>query len=146
MSEERSDADFLAAFEEGTLPRPEWTHAAHLRMAYLYLNGLPNAEMWLPVIRRRIQFYNAAHGNPGGYHETITAAFTRLVADRLRRAPCACFADFRNANPDLFEGTTVLMRHYRRETLYSPEARAEFVPPDLEALSEPGDGKSPARL
>ena len=32
-----TDADFLAALERCTLPESEFTHAAHVRAAYLYL-------------------------------------------------------------------------------------------------------------
>ncbi len=32
-----TDADFLAALERCTLPEAEFTHAAHVRAAYLYL-------------------------------------------------------------------------------------------------------------
>ncbi len=31
-----SDDEFLAAFEGCTIPKAEWTHGAHVRMAWLY--------------------------------------------------------------------------------------------------------------
>jgi hypothetical protein len=130
-----TDADFLNAFETASLPRPEWTHAAHLRMAYLYLRDNPDPDALLPFVRERICCYNAVFGNRTGYHETITAAFLRLVADRLRHEPSSTFPAFQETNPDLFaDGVGVLLRHYSRETLFSPEARAAFVPPDREPL------------
>jgi hypothetical protein len=124
-----TDAEFLMAFEETTLPRPEWTHAAHLRMAFLYLIREPATEQALRVVRQRIQAYNLSKGNPRGYHETITVAFVRLIADALRRTPIADFAALQTARPDLFH-SEVLLRFYTRERLYSPEARAVFVEPD----------------
>jgi hypothetical protein len=132
---EADDAEFLTAFEKGVLPRPEWTHRAHLRMAYLYLRPCPDADTILPTIRGRIRAYNAAQGNPDGYHETITAAFARLVAERLRTTQTATFAEFERLHPDLFApGGVILLRYYEEATLSSPQARANFVPPDREPL------------
>lgn len=140
MSEPDADAEdaaFLAAFESCTLPRPDWTHAAHLRMAYLYLrrDDTPDADAWLPTVRQRIRAYNESLGNSTGYHDTVTAAFLRLVADRLRRTPSPTFAGFRQANPDLFAARPGgLSTHYTPEVLRSPEARARFIEPNIAPL------------
>ena len=132
------DATFLFAFESCTLPRSEWTHRAHLRMAYLYFRDIPDAETVLPNVRQRIRNFNEANRNRKGYHETITAAFLHLVADRMRQKPAQTFAEFEDKNADLFApGGDALLRHYERETLFSPEARARFVPPDRIPLPEP---------
>ena len=32
-----TDDEFLAAFEAAAIPRKDWTHEAHVRMAWLYL-------------------------------------------------------------------------------------------------------------
>lgn len=129
-----NDAEFLAAFEDGTLPRPLWTHEAHVRMAFLYLRGLPDADLLLPMVRGRIQSYNAAHGNAKGYHETITVGFLALVADRLRsdNALTETWEAFKKRHSDLIDnGLGVLLHHYKRDTILSSEARATFVTPDI---------------
>ncbi|MBC8137682.1 MAG: hypothetical protein H8F28_17515 [Fibrella sp.] len=132
---ETDEATFLKAFESCTLPRSEWTHRAHLRMAYLYLRERPDVSALLPTVRQRIQTYNQANRNRSGYHETITVGFLCLVADRLKRASIPTFADFERENADLFApGVESLLRHYERETLFSPVARTAFVPPDREPL------------
>ncbi|MBC7805820.1 MAG: hypothetical protein H7145_06685 [Akkermansiaceae bacterium] len=134
---EPDDATFLRAFESCSLPRSEWTHRAHLRMAYLYLCDFPDAEELLPVIRRRIQTYNTANRNRSGYHETITAAYLYFVADRLRHRRSPDFAGFERENADLFApGGAVLLQYYRGETLFSPEARARFISPDRTPLPQ----------
>ncbi len=132
---ETDDATFLAAFESCTLPRWEWTHRAHLRMAFLYLHDRPDAEVLLPYIRERIQTYNQANRNRSGYHETITAVYLHLLAHRLQCGLYRDFADFEQANNDLFaSGGAILLRYYDRETIFSPEARATFVLPDRQPL------------
>ncbi|MGI8908104.1 MAG: hypothetical protein ACR2IE_16645 [Candidatus Sumerlaeaceae bacterium] len=77
-----SDHDFLAAFENTSLPLNQWHHREHLRVAYLYLCG-NNWTAALQKMRYGVQQYNTAHAiaqSPaGGYHETLTYAWLRLV-------------------------------------------------------------------
>jgi hypothetical protein len=124
-----SDDDFLAAFEARTIPKAEWTHAAHVRMAWLYLTRLPFAAA-LDRIRDGIRSYNAAVGSDG-YHETITVAFTLLIRAGLANADIADnFADFCASNPDLLTPRGLLELHYDPATLASSEAKLRFVEPD----------------
>ncbi|SRR6266545_4955682 len=141
-----TDDEFLTAFEECKLARQDWTHEAHIRMAWLYLTQLPDAESALDRVRSGIKKLNAAFArqrsplcraaNPKdargltGYHETITAAFVAVIASRIGLSED--FAAFRDHNPDLFDRKlTALLKHYRPERLYSPTAKKEFIEPDL---------------
>ena len=130
-----TDDEFLAAFEAAAIPRPEWTHESHVRMARLYLTRFAFADA-LERVRRGIQKLNGVIGTPDGYHETITVAFVRVIAERL----CGDEYDvFRARNPELFDRTLPsVLRYYTKERLYTAEARREFVEPDREAL--PGGG------
>lgn len=130
------DAAFLAAFESCELPKAAWTHRAHVRMAWLYLAAFAR-EAALDRARAGIQRYNASKGGPpSAYHETITCAYIRLVADRRAGRPAGeSFDEFALANPDLVDREAhVLLRHYRQRTLFSDAARAAFVEPDVEPL------------
>src|SRR5215208_7184478 len=73
-------------FEDCTLPRAEWTHAAHLTVALWHLLQLDWPEATARV-RRGIKRYNAAHGiaptPTGGYHETLTLFWLRFVRSYL---------------------------------------------------------------
>lgn len=126
-----TDEEFLAAFEDCTLPRDLWTHAAHIRMAWLCLRRDP-FDIALPKVCAAIIRYNAAGGKPGAYHQTVTHAFLAVIDHRMRSASGDDFASFSARNADLFEhGTAALKRHYRPTTLDSDDARARFVEPDL---------------
>ncbi|OWK35539.1 hypothetical protein [Fimbriiglobus ruber] len=128
-----ADDDFLAAFVSCMLPRADWTHAAHVRMAWLYLTRLP-FDQALDRARTGIQRYNASLGNAAGYHDTVTVAFVRVIAARMS-AGAETFSAFRDRNPDLFDRTgAVLQTHYSQSLLDSEEARRQFVPPDREPL------------
>ena len=123
------DDEFFAAFEAATPPREEWTHEAHVRMGCLLLRRLPLDEA-IPWARERIRRYNAAHGNRTGYHETITVAFLTLISAAMEKEASETWEIFRAAHAELVaDGLAVLLRHYDRETLFSPEARSTFVPP-----------------
>ncbi|HVL12004.1 MAG TPA: hypothetical protein VM529_05535 [Gemmata sp.] len=127
-----TDDEFLATFEAAAFARPEWTHEAHVRMAWLYLSRLPFAEA-VHRVRTGIQKLNAKIGSPDGYHETITVAFVRVIADRATSGED--YPAFRDHNPDLFDRTlTALLHHYTKERLYSAEARKEFIEPDVRPL------------
>lgn len=127
-----TDDEFLLAFEECAFSRPEWTHESHVRMAWLYLSRLP-IDAALDRVRRGIQKLNAKIGSPDGYHETITVAFVSIIASRLRTGES--YLAFRDRNPDLLDRTLpVLLRHYTKDRLWSPEARRGFIEPDLEEL------------
>jgi hypothetical protein len=134
-----SDDEFLAGFEACSLTRPEWTHEAHVRMAWLYISRLPFAES-LERIRSGIRQLNATFSKDDpklsdGYHDTITVAFVRLITARVRVNET--FPAFRHRNPDLLDRTlTALFRHYTKERLYSAEARRVFIEPDLEKLPD----------
>ena len=74
---------------ERTLPKPEWTHAAHFAAAFWVLrtSGM-HAERDMPKL---IRAYNLATGvantDTSGYHETITLASLRAARDWLEKRP-----------------------------------------------------------
>ncbi len=133
-----NDADFLLAFESCTLPAASWTHTAHVRLAWLQLDRYPFDEA-LESVRRGIQRYNnAVLKKEGAYHETITVAFMRLVAD-ARQSGVKHFAELEAKYTLLFDRTlSAVLAYYTRERLFSAEARTGFIEPDIKPLpSEP---------
>lgn len=129
-----SDDELLRAFETCAFTRPEWTHEAHVRMAWCYLTRHPYREA-LECVRCGIQKLNGKIGSPDGYHETITVAFVRVIADRVVAGED--YRAFRDRNPDLLDRTLpALLRHYSKERLWSQEARKGFIEPDLVDLPQ----------
>ena len=127
-----TDEDFLQSFESCSLPEEQWTHSAHIRMAYLYLRRSPLSDA-IAMVRKGIQRYNASLRKNLAYHETITQAFIVLIQHRIQMgSKQGTFEEFMAENPELFDRKMmVLLTHYRKETLYSPAARETFVSPDL---------------
>ena len=125
-------------FEDCTLPREEWTHAAHLTVALWHLLQFDWPEA-VARVRARIKRYNAAHGiHPtptGGYHETLTIFWLRVVRTYLEAERNEARALVHLANELAATHDKGLpLSHYTRERLFSPEARAGWVEPDLKPL------------
>jgi ribosomal protein S18 acetylase RimI-like enzyme len=127
------DALWLA-FHERTLPAAQWTHVAHLRVAWLHLARYALDDAHLRM-RAGIIRLNAVHGlvelPTRGYHETITRVWLVLVAAARGDAPGHDSIAFLAAHS--LERDTPL-RYYSRERLFSLAARSCFVAPDLAAL------------
>jgi hypothetical protein len=138
----RSDAE-IEHIGEGlvarTLPRPEWTHEAHLAATTYLLTRRPDIELdrELPgIIRRYNESVGGINDDTQGYHETITRVFLHGV--RLFLAE----ADLREPVHELVNELLHSpmgrrdwpLRFYSAERLFSVEARRHFVPPNLAAL------------
>ncbi|HET9452135.1 MAG TPA: hypothetical protein VFO83_14695, partial [Aggregicoccus sp.] len=66
-------------------------------------------------------------------HVTLTRAWALRVAAALAASPDADFERLLALHPELLE-RALLQRHYRVQTLASPEARAGWVAPDVAPL------------
>ena len=121
---------FVRSFEDGTLPRSEWTHETHLVMALWYSVRHPRDEA-TGLIRDGIRRYNERQGNLSGYHETVTLAWVAVIgrfhSGRDRTRPVSALAgELLSECGD----KDYLLRFYSRERLLSDEARSRWVPPD----------------
>ena len=120
-----------------SLPKPEWTHAAHFAAA-CWLLRRPDMHA-MRVMPGLIRAYNEATGvsNTGssGYHETIT-----LGSLRAARAWLATRSDrpLHEALNELLASeygrSDWLLAFWSRALLFSVEARRAWVEPDLRAL------------
>lgn len=120
-------ADLLIDFEEGRIDPSSFHHRDHVRLSYELLerHPFPEALLYLAVCLRRLA---AKAGRPQVYHETITAAFLALIAERRLRGGHATWEDFAACNPDLFS-KQLLEEFYEPELLQSQVARQTFVLP-----------------
>src|SRR5206468_2845759 len=118
-----------------------WTHAAHLQVGAWHVHHHGPAEA-LALLRARIRQHNDNRGTPNseidGYHETITAAYVQLIAAHLARfegqVPLeSCVAALLESPLARREA---LLQFWSRARLMSPQARAQWVEPDLAPLPE----------
>jgi hypothetical protein len=126
-----TDDEFIAAFENCTLPLESFRHADHVKMAFLYLSRYPLLEAIRQFSASLVKFATA-HGKTNLYNETITWAYLLLIQERLARAGHPqSWAEFSADNQDLLDwNDNILKKYYRDETLKSDLARSTFLLPD----------------
>jgi hypothetical protein len=132
----------LAGFQSCRLPRDAWTHLAHLRVGAWHVHHL-GAETALATLRAGIRRLNDSHGTVNsahsGYHETITAAYVRLIDLFLATFAAGVPFDERLAAlvASPLGDRSILLGYWSRVRLMSPEARTEWLAPDLAPLALP---------
>lgn len=131
--------DLAERFAAAAIPAAEWTHVSHLKVGAWHVHHLI-ADQALNRMRAGIRRLNLIHGTANsatrGYHETITAAYLRILARFL--AGCPVLMPFEKrvdallaspiARPDL------LRQFYSRRVLATVRARRRWVEPDLAPL------------
>ena len=137
-----SDAEIVRIGEgllARTMPRPDWTHEAHLAATTYLLTRRPDVDIdrELPgIIRAYNESVGGVNSDSEGYHETITRIFLHGV--RLFLAE----ADLTEPLHELVNELLLSpmgrrdwpLRFYTPERLFSVEARRAFIPPDLASL------------
>lgn len=122
---------FIAAWEAGTLPARDWTHAAHVAVAACY--AVRHGVDALDRTRAGIMRYNIAVGtantDTSGYHETLTRFWSQVVA--CITAGCHDeFAAAGRAVSRLGEDRDLHTLCYACDVTRSVEARRAWVAPD----------------
>jgi hypothetical protein len=129
----------VSAFENATISRDDWRHAEHLVVALWYLDK-HDEKVALDKVRSGIlnlltSGFQVDLSKEMPYHETMTVFWVRAVAE---------FNDTRKEMP-LAERASELvntfdkeypMKFYSRKLLFSDDARAAYVEPDLRSIDE----------
>lgn len=123
---------------QALLGESDWTHRDHLATAAYYC--LTDPDCASERMRSGIQALNKARGvettPTSGYHDTLTVAWTRIIAGHLRS-----LGDLRpeqkvNSVIGSFQDRRTTLRYYTRDRIMSLEARYGWVEPDLEPLPD----------
>lgn len=106
-----SDAEFEARFAACTLPVSDFTHRAHLRLAWLHLHkyGLQQAEA---NILDQLEAFVAHAGATNKYDHALTRASVRAVHHLMQRSQAGNFGDFLDENPGLITNFRDLVTAY----------------------------------
>lgn len=128
--------DLISRFNAGKLPKAEWTHEAHLAVAFCFCMKM-DLDTALSRVRVNITNHNTAVGTPNtdteGYHETITRFWMIQVKSYILRHPnvhstAQLLSDFLQAGLGYSKRP---LDYYSEKTLFSVEARRNWVEPDL---------------
>lgn len=135
-----ADIEHLAArFRACTLPKAQWTHAAHFATALWLILRCPDPrpESVMPaMIRRYNESVGGVNSDSSGYHETITQAslhmaralIATLPADVTPASALAALSHSPLGDKDW------LFAYWSRATLMAAPARRGWIAPDLQPL------------
>jgi len=120
-----------------SLPKAEWTHAAHFAAAFWLLRR-PDMHA-LRVMPGLIRAYNEATGVPntstGGYHETITLGSLRAARAWLaERTDRVLYEAVNELLASEYGRSDWLLAFWSKPLLFSVAARTTWVEPDLRPL------------
>jgi hypothetical protein len=137
-----SDDELLVAFDAVELSLEQFSHRAHLRLAWILIEregfdaALGRLRAGLP---RLLEAFGIADSPTQGYHETTTRAFLLLV-DVTRRAYQSEMKvndseAFCEAHPQL-QSSKLLRLFYSPARRMDPRGKSEFLEPDLAPLPQ----------
>jgi hypothetical protein len=126
--------DLVRSFEDATVSRDDWKHAEHLVVALYYLSHhdieSAYAKMRSGILNLLEHGFSVDLKKEMPYHETITLFWMRTVADYNESKNGASLLEKANEVAYKWDKDYPL-NFYSRELLFSDEARAGFVEPDL---------------
>lgn len=132
------DQNFRGEFEACKFPPAEFNHRAHVRLAYVFLCGHDTDTAHQLMRSALLSFLEHNGVDVSKYHETITRAWIMAVRHFMEKTPSSESSDeFIEKNPGMLD-SKIMMGHYSAEVLFSDEARAKFVAPNLEPIPEYG--------
>lgn len=127
---------FMKAFEDATLGYEQWTHEAHLRMAWNYIVA-HGKEQATPLIKSGIQKY--IERNRGRvktiYNETVTLFYIHMTSEAVSKfgGRPHSFEEFM-ASSEHLKQSDIVSQYFSSTAINSSTARQRWVPPDLRPL------------
>jgi hypothetical protein len=126
--------ELVRSFEDATISRDDWKHAEHLVVALYYLthHDLDTAygKMRSGILNLLERGFKVDLKKEMPYHETITLFWMRTVAEYNASRNGASLLE--KANDVAYKwDKDYPLNFYSRELLFSDEARAGFVKPDI---------------
>lgn len=131
---ELTDAEFEAQFRNCEFEAGQFSHEAHIRLAWIHIRkyGPAQAE---ENIQKQLRAFTEHLGETEKYHLTVTVAAVRIVAHFASQSKSNAFKDFIAEFPRLkTDFKALLQQHYGFDIFASDLARSTFIEPDLLAF------------
>ena len=133
----------VTAFEDASIARGVWKHAEHLTVALFYMNKLGDLDAATDAMR--VGIFNLLTTGfkvdltvEMPYHETLTVFWMRTVDEFSRSTNGTTLHEKANILIETFDKDYPL-KFYTREYLFSDDARARFVEPDVPSVANSND-------
>ena len=138
MTDDAALEGFVAAWRSGTLPKSNWTHAAHVAVAAYFAWKYDGVET-IAILHEGIRHYNTCVGTANtedsGYHETLTRFWADEVGKLVRGGAYPSQLEAVRAAVVAFGADKYRFRlFYSFDVVNSRRARREWIAPDLSPL------------
>jgi hypothetical protein len=125
---------FVSSWRGGTLPKADWTHAAHVAVTGYHAFDHESEALFV-VMKQGILYYNSCvgtvNGPDSGYHETLTRFWSDTISQAVREANPQSRLEAAAAVVERFgQDRDLPFRSYSFNVVRDRRARAEWVPPD----------------
>jgi hypothetical protein len=134
LADEAALTALVAGFENGSWPKAQWTHAAHLALGACYILDGDSA---LDRLRTGIPRYNVSQGGKNtedsGYHETLTCFWHDVIRDFIATLPSGLdrLTTARAVVTEFAPQRDLFRQYYDFDVVNSREARAKWIPPTI---------------
>ena len=140
LESETALQQFVEAWKAGRLPKPAWTHAAHVAMA-AYFAFDHAADATFAIMKAGILHHNTSVGTPNtednGYHETLTRFWASEIGGFVRRGRFTSRLEpVRAAVAAFGEDRERFRLFYTFDVVRDRRARREWVAPDREPVAK----------
>lgn len=127
--------ELVERFEAGMVIREQWSHAAHLTVAPWYAQ---KHDSHLATAKMRAGIFNLLNSfgvdltKEMPYHETLTVFWMKMVFDYLEKTEHkTSLSNLANNLIETCGDSGLPLKFYSRDVLFSAEARAKYLKPDL---------------
>ncbi len=128
---DREDQELRRQFESFTISPDEFSHAIHVRLAYVYLVDNDVDTVYRQFRQVTLDYLKHHDIDPSKYNETLTRAWILAIRHFMMcSSPTKCSSEFVDSNPRLLN-SRIMQLHYSKQLLFSDEARLSFIEPDL---------------
>ncbi|AUP81108.1 hypothetical protein [Flavivirga eckloniae] len=126
-----SDVEFTDQFKKAILDPKLFSHDAHLRLAWIYINN-DGLDLAIKQITHELKGFVTSLGAIDKYNETVTVAAIKAVYHFWLKSDSKTFQDFILENPRLKTNFKALLAsHYDIEIFNSKTAKSSFLEPTL---------------
>ncbi len=130
-----NDSQFEISFADCSLPENEFTHRAHVRLAWIHINKY-GEEKAIENIVNQLQAYTKSVGAEKKFHMTLTIAAVKAVAHFMKKSNTTNFESFIIENSLLLTDFIGLMEsHYGENIFKIPGARENWIAPKLDPFN-----------
>ena len=126
-----NDEEYEKVFESYRLKPAQFTHEAHLRLAYIHINKYGRAQAEANMCKQ-IKGYAESLGVYDKFNKTVTIASVKVMDHFMQKAQSATFTGLMKEFPTLLtDFRSLLSKHYGFNVFSDKRAKAEYIEPDL---------------